>query len=344
MSATSRSRGRRVARALAWAAVISSFPVWCFAFVVPFLPLGTAAQAALAAGCIVAGEALFWGGGLVLGVEVIARFRTPKVTTGKSFVGRRVAVIGATGGLGAAVARAVAREGGEVVLVARDLAKLQPLALELDAQVVQSDLDSAALRAAANECGIVDHVVCATGVDVRRSLEAHTDDDVASQLEVALAGPVHVARAFLSRLRAGGTIALFGGFADGTVALPYYSVDVAARAGLASFCASVNQELAVEGRAERLCYVCPAPADTAAERPFAALWRRMGTSMVPPERVADFVLAALLAKKTVAVMGWSTRALACARAMAPRLVDWLVARRFGPLLKQAFGSVSVTER
>jgi short-subunit dehydrogenase len=336
MTGVPRSAGGRVRRALAWAAVVSSFPIWCFAFVVPFLPLPTAEQAALAAACIALGEALFWGGGLVLGAEKIARFRTPKVTTGRSFVGRRVAVIGATGGLGTAVARAIAREGGELVLVARDLSKLEPLALELNAQVVQSDLDPGTLRAAAGECDKIDHVVCATGVDIRRSLEAHTDEDVASQLQVALAGPVHVARAFLSRLRPGGTIALFGGFADGTVALPYYSVDVAARAGLASFCASVNQELAVEGRAERLCYVSPAPADTAAERPFAALWRRMGITMAAPERVADFVLTALLAKKTVAVMGLSTRALAFARALTPALVDWAIARRFGPLLKQAF--------
>lgn len=331
-------------RGIAWGAIILSFPVWCFAFVVPFLPISAANKVVFATACIVAGEALFWSAGFVLGAEVIAKFRGPKVTTGKSFVGKRVAVIGATGGLGSAVAQAVVREGGSVVLIARDASKLQPLAEELGAQSIVSDLSPTNLRAAAKETGKVDHVVCATGVDVRRSLEAHSDEDVATQLDVALAGPIHVARAFLDKLHAGGTIALFGGFADGTLALPYYSVDVAARAGLAGFCAATNQELAVEGRAERLSFVCPAPADTAAERPFAALWQKMGTKMVPPERVADFVLTTLLTKKAVAVMGFSTRMLTGARALAPAVVDWLVLRHVGPLLKQAFGNVGTPER
>ncbi|MFO0610866.1 MAG: SDR family NAD(P)-dependent oxidoreductase [Polyangiales bacterium] len=336
VSAAPPTPARRALRAAAWAALGLSFPVWFSAFAAPLLPLGAGQKAAFAAACIAAGEALFWGAGLVLGAEVIARFRGRRVATGASFAGRRVAVIGATGGLGAAVARAVVREGGAVVLLARDASRLRPLADELGAPSAVTDLTPSSLRAAAAACGAVDHVVCATGVDVRRALADHSDGDVASQLDVALAGPVHVARAFLGSLREGGTIALFGGFADGTLALPYYSVDVAARAGLAGFCAAVNQELAVEGRAERLCYVGPAPADTEAERPFAPLWRKMGTAMAPPARVADFVLAALLARRTVAVMGRSTRLLARLRALAPAAVDGLVARRVGPALREAF--------
>ncbi|MFO0552405.1 MAG: SDR family NAD(P)-dependent oxidoreductase [Polyangiaceae bacterium] len=331
------SRAKRLVRAAAWAAVVASFPVWFAAFlVVPFLPIATAAKAVAAAACIATGEALFWIGGFVLGAEVIAKFRAPKVTTGVSFASKRVAVIGATGGLGSAVARAVAREGGEVVLIARDEEKLAALGEALAAKTIVSDLRPASLREAAAACGPVDHVVCATGADVRRALDEHTDEDVARQLDVALAGPVHVARAFLSLVRAGGTIALFGGFADGSLSLPYYSANVAARAGLAGFVASVNRELAVERRTERLCYVCPAPADTESERPFAALWRRMGSAVVAPENVANFVLQSLLGKRTLAVMGASTRLLVCLQSLVPPVVDWLVVRRWGPLLKREF--------
>lgn len=209
--------------------------------------------------------------------------------------------------------------------------------LALGAHAIVADLTPAALRAAAAEAGDVDHVVVATGIDVRRSLAAHNDQEVDTQLAVALAGPIHVARAFLPRLRAGESIALFGGFGDGTLALPFHFVDVAARAGLASFCAAVNQELAIEGRTERLRYVSPAPARTDAERPFEALWHAMGTPMITPERVADFVLATLLSRNTVAIMGASTRALTRLRAIAPALVDTIVRRRAGALLARAFG-------
>lgn len=331
------SRAKRLVRAAAWTAMIASFPVWFAAFlVVPFLPMTAAQKAVAAAACIAAGEALFWIAGFVLGAEVIAKFRAPKVDTGRSFASKRVAVIGATGGLGSAVARAIVREGGEVVLIARDSAKLAALGEALGARTIVADLRPESLRDAAAACGAVDHVVCATGADVRRALDEHSDDDVTRQIDVALVGPVNVARAFLSCVRPGGTIALFGGFADGSLSLPYYSANVAARAGLAGFVTSVNRELAVERRDERLCYVCPAPADTESERPFAALWKRMGSAVVAPELVANFVLQSLLAKRTLAVMGASTRLLVCVQAIVPPVVQWLVVRRWGPLLKREF--------
>ena len=337
MSPTENPR-RRLFRGLAWAAIVASFPVWFAAFlVVPFLPISAAARTGLAAACVAAGEALFWGAGLVLGAEVMARFRPPRVDTGRSFAGRRVAVLGATGGLGEAVARAVAREGGALVLLARDAVRLERLARELDAPFVVTDLSPRSLRAAAGTYGAIDHLVCATGLDVRRSLASHRDEEVTDQLAVALAGPIHVTRAFLPALRPRGTIALFGGFADGALALPYYTVDVAARAGLAGFCSATNRELAVEGSDARLCYLCPAPADTASERPYASLWRAMGAAPVAPDAVARYVLQSLLMRRTVAIMGFSTRALAWLSRVVPPLGDWLAVRRFGPLLRTAFG-------
>jgi hypothetical protein len=86
--------GRHALRAVAWGAVIASFPIWIAAFAVaPFLPLRAGERAAVAAGCIAVGEALFWIAGFYLGADVLARFRTPKVTTGRSLRGRRVVVV-----------------------------------------------------------------------------------------------------------------------------------------------------------------------------------------------------------------------------------------------------------
>ena len=55
----------------------------------PFFPL-PAAQRVIAA----VGEAMFWIGGVILGTAVVAKFRRPKVTTGRGFAGKRVAVCG----------------------------------------------------------------------------------------------------------------------------------------------------------------------------------------------------------------------------------------------------------
>lgn len=63
-------------RPLAWASVVLSFPIWGAAFVVvPFLPLGVGEKAALAGACIAAGEVMFWGAGIVLGADLMARIK-----------------------------------------------------------------------------------------------------------------------------------------------------------------------------------------------------------------------------------------------------------------------------
>jgi NAD(P)-dependent dehydrogenase (short-subunit alcohol dehydrogenase family) len=316
--------------------VVASFPVWFAAlFVVPFLPLDGSTSVAVAGACIAAGEGLFWGGGLVLGPSLMARFRAPKVTTGASYAGKRVVVVGASGGLGASVVQALVREGAEVVALVRDVHTIDA---GPHVTVDEIDLgDAASIEAAAARCGAVDHVVCAAGVDVRKTLLAHSVDEIDRELTVDLRGPLLLTRAFLPVLNHEGSFALLGGFADGRLALPYYAADVAARAGLAAFVESMNRELSLEGASQRLTFVCPAPADTSAERPHAALWSKMGTPLVAPSVVANFVLQALLQRKNRAVMGWSTRALALLNAMSPTVADLLVVGRFGPLLRDAFG-------
>ena len=105
-AAVARSLGNAVkvsrpVRIFAWALIIGSFPMWVIAITAtPFFPLPAAQRVIAATVIAVSGEAMFWIGGAILGAAVVAKFRRPKVTTGRSFAGRRVAVIGATGGLG----------------------------------------------------------------------------------------------------------------------------------------------------------------------------------------------------------------------------------------------------
>jgi hypothetical protein len=80
---------RRLARSFAWGALIISFPVWGAALLAPFLPLPVEQRALFAAACVAAGELLFWGAGIYLGSDVIARFRRPKVTVPEQPHGQR---------------------------------------------------------------------------------------------------------------------------------------------------------------------------------------------------------------------------------------------------------------
>lgn len=324
-------------RKLAWFSVFASLPVWLAAFMLPpFLPLDLAEKAIVAAVLFGLGELMFWGPALILGTEFANRFRTPKVRTGSSFSGRRVAVIGANGGLGEAIARALQREGAELLLIGRDAHRLALLTTELKASSVLADLSVVSQRQAAELGGPVDHVVVATGMNLRKRLDAHQDEEVEQQLDVALLGPISVVRTWLGQTRS--SLLLLGGFGDGRVALPYYTVHVAARAGLAGFVHSVNRELRQEGDERRLLYFCPAPATTAAEQPYGALWTRMGRPPVAPEQVADAVLQSLLSGRGPVAMGWANRALVMAERLSADLADFVVHRRLGPPLREAFGT------
>ena len=327
----------RPVRIFAWALIIASFPMWVIAITAtPFFPLPAAQRVIAATVIAVVGEAMFWIGGAILGAAVVAKFRRPKVTTGRSFAGKRVAVLGATGGLGAAIAHALKREGADVVSLAQDTSRLDDALRDGGFRV---DITSpASLAGAAAHVGALDMLVCATGMDVRKDLSAHSAEEIAAEVEVNLAGPILATQAFVPVINDGGTIAILGGFADGRLALPYCSVDVASRAGVAGFCEAMNRELPLEGRDIRLCYVCPAPADTEAERPYGELWSSMGSPPAPPGRAADFVLAALLQRKRVAVMGRSSRWLARVNKLSPDVADLLRLRRVGRLLRDAFSS------
>jgi NAD(P)-dependent dehydrogenase (short-subunit alcohol dehydrogenase family) len=332
--------GRRFVRGLGWVLVIASFPIWLGLFAAPFLPLPAAQRVVVAGGLAVVGEVMFWVGGAILGASVVARFRKPKVRNGRSFAGKSVAVLGATGGLGTAIVEALEREGASVLAVGRDRQRLEALAAGRPAlsTAVADATSEQSLAAAAATTRELDAVVVAIGVDVRKPLAAHTAEDIRVQLDTNLGGAILITRAFADRLRDGGTIVLLGGFGDGRLGLPYYSADVASRAGVSAFAQAMNREFALEGRDLRVSYACPAPADTPAERPFAEVWQRMGTPLVSAEKAADFVLVATLRRRGVAVMGRRNALISRVNTVSPWLADVLGMKKAGRQLREAFGA------
>ncbi len=322
----------------AWVLIVLSVPVWCAVFVAPFLPLSVAERSVVAAVAVVAGEIMFWLGVAMLGPELAAKLKKPNVNNRQSYRGKRVAVVGATGGLGRAITQALIREGAEVVALARDISKLGTEHSGI-AQCIPIDMRSyLSIHEAAVQVGQLDAVVIATGTDVRKPLQEHSQEDLDHQWELNLRGPINVTKEFLANMTSRGVIAHLGGFGDGRLALPYYSANVSTRAGLAAFCESMNRELELEGKNITVSYLCPEPADTEAERPFRELWTKMGTPPIAPEKVADFVLQSVLMKKPLSIMGLQTWIVAKINGMSVFAADGLGLRSAGKHLKAVFGS------
>lgn len=260
------------------------------------------------------------------------------------FTDKVVLIAGANGGLGSAFARAFAAEGARVILAGRSLESLQALAVELGGQAGVQPLDltdaesHAALRQfALEQFGRVDVVVNAVGADVRKPLEGHTPEDIQRLLDVNLRGAILLTQAFLPAMRDHneGMIVHVGGFADRRLAFPFYSVDAAARAGLFTFIEAVNRELKLEHSRVQVGYFSPSPAETEAERPFHPIWREMGVSILPVERIAAALLAMIARRRRLDIMGgFGTRLFAGLNAIAPALADALLLDRYARTLKK----------
>ncbi|HEX2620352.1 MAG TPA: SDR family NAD(P)-dependent oxidoreductase, partial [Phototrophicaceae bacterium] len=164
------------------------------------------------------------------------------------------------------------------------------------------------------------------------------DQDLHRLLDVNLRGAIQLTQTLLpvfNQLKRG-TLVHIGGFADGRLAFPFYTVDVATRAGLRSFIEALNRELNHPDIV--ISYFCPAVADTEAERPYHDLWREMGVAIVPSEQVARALLNAIHRKRRVTIMGTATRLFAALNAVAPALADRVLMRHYSTILRRHFES------
>ena len=163
-------------------------------------------------------------------------------------------LIGATGGLGHALARLLAAEGFRIVLAARREQDAAVLTGRSDGSAIylRADVtDPASLEklaaAAFDHLGRVDAVVNLAGISPRKPLEDYTPADVDALMAVNVKGPIFVTQAFLPGLRkqiGGGVVVHLGGAMDGRVALPFMSAYAATRGALASYVQGANRELA----------------------------------------------------------------------------------------------------
>ena len=134
-----------------------------------------------------------------------------------------VMVVGATGGIGAAVCAAFAAEGARLALVGRDQERLAALAAKLGPRnlshatftcdLLDRDRPAAVVREVEAQFGRLDVLVNCAGDAKRGGLDEVTDADLEGTLQVKLLGPVRMVRAALPgmRERKFGRIVLVGG-------------------------------------------------------------------------------------------------------------------------------------
>lgn len=174
-----------------------------------------------------------------------------------SFAGKRVWIIGASAGIGAALAEAFAAEGAHLILSARDSGALQQVAQKCGgAQIVPFDLGKdGQLEAAVAEISSgapLDVVIC-TAALYQPAKVADLDPQQAQQmLKVNILGTLNVARCCTPLLRKRGQLVLFGSVA-GYFGLPGGQAYSATKAAVNNIAETLATELAPDIDVRLVC-------------------------------------------------------------------------------------------
>jgi NAD(P)-dependent dehydrogenase (short-subunit alcohol dehydrogenase family) len=202
-------------------------------------------------------------------------------------------VTGASRGIGAAVAKALAAEGAQVIRVARSLADgakepFEDIRCDLTDPAQVQRLGTRVL----DRYGAPAIVVNSAGAFLLRRLEATEAEELEAQLAVNVRAPFAVAKAFLPAMRdAGrGTFITVGSVAD-HVGLPENAAYAASKYGLRGLHETLLAEY--RGTGVRLTLVSPGATDTSVWDPFDPDQREgfiPRAAMLRPADVADAIL------------------------------------------------------
>jgi len=249
---------------------------------------------------------------------------------------KTVIITGASSGIGAATARAFAAAGANVVLAARDEAKLAAVAGTIAgrALIVPTDVsDRRAIERLVSETvatfGGVDIVINNAGVGLAAPVAQISVNDFEQALAVDLLGPLALTQAALPHMRRDGGQLIYVSSVVGLRALPYLGGYAAAKAALDRLTEALRVELRDSGITVTL--VRPGSTRTGFSQNRLGSGRerrRVSARAATPEQVARTILKAAAREPRVAYVSLADRLTVAFSLLAPHLADWMLGRAF----------------
>jgi hypothetical protein len=228
--------------------------------------------------------------------------------------GKTAVLTGASSGIGAATAQALAREGARVVGGARRADRIAAPIVALAVDVTDPESCERFVDAAVKELGGIDILVNAAGLALGRDLfDESTEDDERVVLETNVNGLIRMTRLTLPHLRDGGHIVNIGSVA-GRQAYEKGSLYVTSKFAVRGFTYALREDLL--GRPIHVTTVDPGLVETDFSRvrfrgdEETATKVYQGVEAMQPEDIADCVLFAVTRPAHVNVDELVVKALA----------------------------------
>ncbi len=250
----------------------------------------------------------------------------------------RVAVVtGGSSGIGAALARELARRGWRLVLVARGEERLRALADELGAEAEVCDVGD---REAVERLGAtvrerhprVKLLVNNAGIPARADFVSGEPERIVDVARVNYLGGVWCLRAFLPALEAAAPADVVNVVSvAGTVAFPPSGPYTASKHAQLAFSRATAAQLRKRGI--RVHAVLPGFVETEGFPQRGVLPRALEWTVVEPDRVARAIVRAVERDRRESFVPWWYRSVAVLQALVPSAVARLLARgeyRAGP--------------
>ena len=246
-----------------------------------------------------------------------------------NLAGRRVLLTGATGGLGQAVARALAARGAQLLISGRRAEVLEPLATELGARALACDLaDRDAVLRLVAEAGEVDVLVANAGLPASGALATFSVEEIDHALDVNLRAPIVLARLLSEPMaqRGSGHI-VFMSSLSGKTASQGSAIYSATKFGLRGFALGLREDMRASGVG--VSTVFPGFISDAGMFHDAGVELPGYVGTKTPQDVADAVVAAIEHNRSeIDVAPLAMRAGAAVAGLAPELTARLQ-RRLG---------------
>lgn len=238
--------------------------------------------------------------------------------------GKTLLLTGATGGIGRAMAHALAANGASLILVSRDAQQLQRLRQQLPgnhllcAADLAKEQDLLRLVEFCQSQGALDGVINNAGIS---QFALTAQQDYQRQLQINLITPMRLCQLLLPQLQTRPEAVIVNvGSAFGSIGYPGFSGYCASKFGLRGFTEALKRELAASDVS--VLYFAPRATDTAINSTAVVeMNQQLGNRMDSPEFVAAQLLAQLKSRQSRRFLGWPEQLFVRLNGLFPALVD-----------------------